>query len=83
MNGNNKINNKALNQLIQLWFSVHQRESFKFGLLAQKLDNSGVPFTIQNQVSEDASNTRNKKQIDTFEVKSRVEQITKNFYKDV
>ena len=69
-----------MNKLIELWTAVHQRESSKFGLLAQKLDLEKIPFTIQNRVSEDASNSRSKKQIDIFEVKQRVEDIVNKYY---
>jgi hypothetical protein len=69
-----------MNKLIELWLTVHQRESNKFGLLAKELDSENIPFTIQNRVSEDASNTRSKKQIDIFEVKQRIENIINNYY---
>tara|TARA_R110001592_G_scaffold236530_1_gene494862 strand:+ start:519 stop:746 length:228 start_codon:yes stop_codon:yes gene_type:complete len=69
-----------MNKLIELWVAVHQRESNKFGLLAKELDLENIPFTIQNRVADDGYNTRNKKQVDIFKVKQRVENIVNKYY---
>ena len=72
-----------MNKLLELWFAVHKRERNKFGTLAMELDLEKIPFTIQNLVSDDASNSRSKKYIDNFEVKQRVENIVNRYYKNI
>lgn len=64
----------AINYLGELWFAVHQRETDKYSNLAEKLDDEGVSFSIQNKVAEDAINCH-KKAIDTAEVADRIKKI--------
>ena len=68
-----------LSYLMELWFAVHQRETDKYNSISKNLDKYGVPFSIQNKVSYSASESRNKKYIDTLEVKGRIEKIVDNF----
>lgn len=59
----------------ELWFAVHQKESEKYESLAKKLGELKVPFNIQNEVSNDAFDSRSKKSIDTLEVQDRIGKI--------
>tara|TARA_Y100001973_G_C5140246_1_gene302540 strand:+ start:902 stop:1168 length:267 start_codon:yes stop_codon:yes gene_type:complete len=65
--------------LMELWFAVHQGETDKYNSIYKNLDKYSVPFSIQNKVSSNASESRSKKSIDTLEVKDRIKTIVNNF----
>ena len=75
-----KISDEGFAYLMELWFAVHQRETDKYNSISKKLDKEGVPFSIQNKVSSNASESRSKKSIDTLEVKDRIEKIISKSY---
>lgn len=64
----------APNYLGDLWFAVHEKRTEDYPLIAKRLDEIEVPFSIQNEVANDASNTT-RTSIDTLEVQDRIKKI--------
>ncbi len=63
------------NLLMELWFAVHEKRTEDYPIIAKKLDDAKVSYSLQNKVSEDATEARSRKAIDTFEVKDRIDKI--------
>ncbi len=67
------------NLLIELWLAVHEKRTDDYGSISEKLDANKVPFSVQNKVSESATEMRYKKAIDVLEVKDIVGKILSDY----
>jgi len=83
--GGGDIGYPAINYLGDLWFAVFNGESEKYEKLAKNLDELNISFRLQNDVSADAQEEkeRGKKAIDTAEVADRIKKIIEKHDEDV
>lgn len=63
------------NKLIELFLAVKNSEANKYESIGKELDMIKVPYTLQNAISKKAKDYRYKKEMDTMEAKSIVNNI--------
>lgn len=74
-NLNNSDNDLKLAYLTDLWFAVHQKESKGYNKIGKELDKLNVPYSVQNNVSDDAFENRGRKNPSVSEVKLFINKI--------
>lgn len=77
-----EISDLGFAYLSELWFAVQQKDTDDYSKLAEKLDEEGVSFRIQNEVSADATELRGRKALSISEVHDRIRKILSEKFRD-
>lgn len=75
-----EISDLGFAYLADLWFAVQQRDTDDYEKLSKRLDEEGVSYRIQNEVSADATELRSRKSLSISEVHDRIKKILSKKY---
>jgi antirestriction protein len=70
-----EISDLGFAYLADLWFAVQQKDTEDYEKLGKSLDEEGVSYRIQNEVSADATELRGRKSLSISEVHDRIKKI--------
>ena len=70
-----EISDLGFAYLADLWFAVQQKDTEDYEKLSKSLDEEGVSYKIQNEVSADASELRGRRSLSISEVHDRIKKI--------
>jgi len=78
--GGGEISDLGFAYLADLWFAVQQRDTDDYEKLSKRLDEEGISYRIQNEVSADATELRGRKSLSISEVHDRIKKILSKKY---